>query len=72
MSSTKDGEPFAQAVNSSVSRILAFSFLLSAFMIVMGFPLVDAIFRGGKFHRADTATMGMYFAIFSVSLYGRS
>jgi putative peptidoglycan lipid II flippase len=37
-------------------------------MIAMGFPLVDAIFRGGKFHRADTATMGMYFAIFSVSL----
>jgi putative peptidoglycan lipid II flippase len=37
-------------------------------MIAMGFPLVDAIFLGAKFHRADTATMGMYFAIFSVSL----
>jgi putative peptidoglycan lipid II flippase len=25
-------------------------------------------FWGGKFHRADTATMGMYFAILSISL----
>jgi putative peptidoglycan lipid II flippase len=63
-----DREPFTRAVNSSVSRILAFSFLLSAFMIAMGFPLVDVLFRGGQFHRADTETMGMYFAIFSVPL----
>jgi putative peptidoglycan lipid II flippase len=66
--SRQDRGLFARAVNSSVSRILAFSFLLSAFMIAMGLPLLDAIFRGGKFHHADTETMGAYFAIFSVSL----
>ena len=66
--SKPDRKLFTRAVNSSVSRILAFSFLLSAFMIPMGFPLVDVLFRGGQFHRADTETMGMYFAIFSVAL----
>lgn len=62
------GQPFARTVNSSVSRILAFSLLLSAYMIAMGLPLLDVVFRGGRFHRADTANMALYFAIFSFSL----
>lgn len=66
--SNPDRAPFGRAVNASVSRILAFSLLLSAFMIAMGMPLVDVIFRGGAFHRAATGAMGTYFAIFSVSL----
>jgi len=60
--------PFARAVNSSVSRILAVSILLTAFMIAMAFPAVDLLLRGGAFHRADAATMALYFAIFSISL----
>ena len=60
--------PFARAVNASVSRILAFSILLSAFMLAMALPLVDVLLRGGAFHRADSGTMGTYFGIFSVSL----
>jgi putative peptidoglycan lipid II flippase len=63
-----DRQPFARAVNSSVSRILAFSLLLSAFMIAMALPLVDVLLRGGAFHRADSGTMAAYFAIFAVSL----
>ncbi|WP_446744854.1 murein biosynthesis integral membrane protein MurJ [Silvibacterium acidisoli] len=63
-----DREPFAKAVNASVSRILAFSILLTAFMIAMAFPAVDLFLRGGAFHRADSGTMASYFAIFSVSL----
>ena len=59
---------FARTVNSSVSRILAFSILLSAFMIAMALPTVDLLLRGGAFHRADSATMALYFAIFSLSL----
>jgi putative peptidoglycan lipid II flippase len=55
-------------VNASVSRILAFSILLTAFMIAMAFPAVDLFLRGGAFHRADSGTMALYFAIFSVSL----
>jgi len=60
--------PFARAVNSSVSRILAFSILLSAFMIAMALPMVDVLLRGGAFHRADSGTMAIYFGIFSISL----
>ncbi|GGH03759.1 murein biosynthesis integral membrane protein MurJ [Silvibacterium dinghuense] len=63
-----DRAGFAQAVNTSVSQILAFSILLSAFMIAMALPLVDVLLRGGAFHRADSATMASYFAVFSVSL----
>ncbi len=63
-----DGSPFARAVNSSVSRILAFSILLSAFMIAMALPAVDLLLRGGAFRRADSTTMALYFAIFSISL----
>jgi putative peptidoglycan lipid II flippase len=60
--------PFARAVNASVSRILAFSILLSGFMMAMALPLVDVLLRGGAFHRADSGTMGVYFGIFSISL----
>jgi putative peptidoglycan lipid II flippase len=65
----ENGSPFARTVNSSVSRILAFSLLLSAYMIGMALPLVDVLVRGGAFHRADSGTMAVYFAVFSVSLF---
>jgi putative peptidoglycan lipid II flippase len=60
--------PFSRAVNSSVSRILAFSILLTGFLIAMALPTVDVILRGGRFHRADSGVMALYFAIFSISL----
>ena len=63
-----DCGPYARTVNTSVSRILAVSILLTAFMIAMAFPAVDLLLRGGAFHRADSAIMAVYFAIFSVSL----
>ncbi len=63
-----DRTPFARAVNASVSRILAFSILLTAFMIAMAFPAVDLFLRGGAFHRSDSGAMALYFAIFSISL----
>lgn len=59
---------FAGAVNSSVSRILAFSCLLSALMIGLAYPAVDLIFRGGSFNHQDARETAGYFAIFSVSL----
>ncbi|HEX4036420.1 MAG TPA: lipid II flippase MurJ [Acidobacteriaceae bacterium] len=64
-----NGRPFARTVNTSVSRILSFSLLLSAYMIAMALPLVDVLVRGGAFHRVDSATMAVYFAVFSVSLF---
>jgi len=64
----EDFPAFARTVNASVSRILAFSFLLTAWMIGLAFPAVDLIFRGGLFHRSSAAEMALYFGIFSVSL----
>jgi putative peptidoglycan lipid II flippase len=61
-------QPFAKSVNDSVSRIVAFSFLLTAWMVPMGGPAVDFFFRGGRFGRADTGSMALYFAIFALSL----
>lgn len=60
---------FAGAVNSSVSRILAFSFLASAWMVGLAYPAVDLIFRGGSFHHLDAAETAHYFMIFSISLF---
>ncbi len=59
---------FANAVNASVSRILAFSILLSAWMIGLAFPAIDLLFRGGSFRRGDAGEMALYFGIFSISL----
>jgi putative peptidoglycan lipid II flippase len=61
-------EKFASTVNASVSRILAFSLLLSAWMAGLAYPAVDLIFRGGRFGHGDAETTAVYFAIFSVSL----
>ncbi len=60
---------FAAAVNSSVSRILAFSFILSAWMVGLAYPAVDLVFRGGSFNHRDAGETAVYFAIFSISLF---
>ena len=63
-----DPSAFSRSVNSSVSRVVAFSLLLTGWMLGLAFPLVDLIFRGGQFHRESAHEMALYFAIFSVSL----
>ncbi len=63
-----DPDAFSRNVNSSVSRVVAFSILLTSWMIGLAFPVVDLIFRGGLFHRDSTRQMALYFAIFSISL----
>ena len=60
---------FAAAVNGSVSRILIFSFLLTAWMVGLAYPAVDFVFRGGSFHRVDSVETAHYFAIFAVALF---
>ena len=65
----KDGNrPYARSVNESVSRIAAFSILLSAWMIPMSVPAVDFFFRGGLFRRTDATAVAFYFAVFALSL----
>jgi len=59
---------FAQAVNRSVSRLIAFSLLGSSAMIALALPAVDLIFRRGSFNVADAKSTASYFAIFAISL----
>jgi len=59
---------FAQAVNRSVSRLIAFSLLGSSAMIALALPAVDLIFRRGSFNAADATSTASYFAIFAISL----
>jgi putative peptidoglycan lipid II flippase len=66
--SKNDPQGFSRNVNSSVSRVTAFSLLLTAWMIGLASPLVDLIFRGGLFHRSSAQEMASYFAVFSISL----
>lgn len=58
---------FAAAVNRGVSRVLAASFLLGAWMIALASPIVD-LFRGGSFTPADARATALYFTIFSLSI----
>ena len=59
---------FSNAVNTSVSRIAAFSILLTSLMVAMAGPSVDLVFRGGRFGQAEASHMATFFAIFSFSL----
>src|SRR6185437_4652594 len=63
-----DRGPFSRSVNAAVSKILAFSILLTGYLIAMAYPAVDVVFRGGKFHRIDSGAMALYFAVFAISL----
>lgn len=65
----RDIAAFSRAVNVSISRITAFSLLLTAFMLAMGAPMLDLFMRGGRFHRADSIEMAHYFCVFSLSLF---
>ena len=58
---------FAIAVNRAVSRVLAASFLLGAWMIALAAPIVD-LFRGGSFTPADAQSTALYFTIFTLSI----
>jgi putative peptidoglycan lipid II flippase len=66
--SAPESAAFSTAVNSSVSRIAAFSLLLTSLMVAMAGPAVDLVFRGGRFGQAEATHMATFFAIFSFSL----
>ncbi len=59
---------FASAVNRIVTRIFAFAFLLSAWMIGLAYPAVDLVLRGGSFHHVDVGQTALYFTLFAGSL----
>jgi putative peptidoglycan lipid II flippase len=59
---------FGLSVNRMVTRILAFAFLLSAWMIGLAYPAVDLVLRGGSLHRAAVGPIALYFTLFAGSL----
>lgn len=59
---------FASSVNRMVTRIFAFAFLLSGWMIGLAYPAVDLVLRGGSFHHSDVGQTSLYFALFAGSL----
>src|SRR5580704_13541633 len=59
---------FATTVNDSVYRVSAASLLASGWMMVAAFPLVDLVYRRGRFLVSDTQTTAVYFFWFSLSL----
>jgi putative peptidoglycan lipid II flippase len=59
---------FAVTVNDSVYRVAAASLLASGWMMVAALPLIDLVYRRGKFIFADAQTSAVYFFWFSLSL----
>jgi putative peptidoglycan lipid II flippase len=59
---------FAATVNDSVYRVAAASFLATGWMMAAAVPLIDLVYRRGKFLFMDTQMTGIYFFWFSLSL----
>ncbi len=59
---------FAATVNDSVYRVAAASFLAAGWMMAAALPLIDLVYRRGKFLFVDTQTTAVYFFWFSLSL----
>src|ERR1700729_2900622 len=59
---------FATTVNDSVYRVAAASFLATGWMMAAAFPLIDLVYRRGRFLISDTQTTAVYFFWFSLSL----
>jgi len=59
---------FSATVSGAVYRIAAASFLVSAWMMAAALPLVDLLYRRGRFHFADSQETAVFFFWFGVSL----
>lgn len=59
---------FADTVNDSVYRVSAASLLATSWMMATALPLIDLVYRRGKFLPADTQPTAIYFFWFSLSL----
>lgn len=64
----KKMKDFAETVNGSVYRIVAASLLVTSLMAVAALPLMDLVYRRGRFLFSDSRTTAVYFFWFSLSL----
>lgn len=60
---------FATEVADSVSRVACLGLLVASGMIVLGEPMIDLVFTGGRFSGADAHLCAVYFAVFSMSMF---
>jgi putative peptidoglycan lipid II flippase len=61
-------QEFADTVNDSVYRVSAASFLTTAWMMAAALPVIDLVYRRGRFLFSDTQTTAIYFFWFALSL----
>ena len=61
-------QEFAATVNDSVYRVAAASFLSAGWMMAAALPLIDLVYRRGRFLFSDTQMTAVYFFWFSLSL----
>lgn len=61
-------DEFSRSVSDSVYRIAAASFLLSAWMFATALPVIDIVYRRGKFTFADSRETAVFFLWFGLSL----
>ncbi|MGH9555413.1 MAG: murein biosynthesis integral membrane protein MurJ [Terriglobales bacterium] len=61
-------EEFAATVNRAVYRVTAASLLLTGWMMATAFPLVDLVYRRGRFAISDSEQTAEYFFWFALSL----
>ena len=61
-------EEFARTVNDSVYRVSAAAFLITAWMMAAALPIVDLVYRRGRFHFSDSRETALYFFWFALSL----
>jgi putative peptidoglycan lipid II flippase len=59
---------FAVTVNDSIYRVSAASLLATAWMMAAALPMIDLVYRRGKFLFLDTQATAIYFFWFSLSL----
>ncbi len=59
---------FADTVNGSVYRVSAASFLVTGWMMASALPLIDLVYRRGRFAFFDSQATAVYFFWFSLSL----
>jgi putative peptidoglycan lipid II flippase len=61
-------EEFAKTVSDSVYRVSAAAFLVTAWMMAAALPIVDLVYRRGRFHMSDARETALYFFWFALSL----
>jgi putative peptidoglycan lipid II flippase len=59
---------FARLVNESVYKLVAASLLMSAWMMAAALPIIDLVYRRGRFHFQDSQETAVYFFWFALSL----